>query len=110
MAVLQQQLSESDIVLTEAHVPGERAPKVVTGALMHAMRPGSVAVDLAVDSGGNIEATVPDDVVVTDLGVTCAGYGSAHRMASAQASSIYSSVYSSTLAEFLLSAGDSAGA
>jgi len=50
-------VSKSDVVITTAAVPGRRAPLLVTGEMVKAMRPGSVIVDLAADTGGNVELT-----------------------------------------------------
>ena len=60
-----------DVVITTALVPGRPAPKLVTAAAVRSMRPGSVVVDLAAESGGNCEVSVPGSVVVVD-GVTIA--------------------------------------
>jgi H+-translocating NAD(P) transhydrogenase subunit alpha len=48
---------EADVVITTAQVPGRRAPLLVTRAMVEAMKPGSVVVDLAAESGGNVEVT-----------------------------------------------------
>jgi NAD(P) transhydrogenase subunit alpha len=50
-------VAKSDVVITTAAVPGRRAPLLVTGDMVKAMRPGSVLVDLAADTGGNVELT-----------------------------------------------------
>jgi NAD(P) transhydrogenase subunit alpha len=62
----------SDVVITTAAVPGGRAPILVTAAMVDAMQPGSVIVDLAAERGGNCELTRPDEVVVRN-GVTILG-------------------------------------
>lgn len=51
-------VAASDVVITTAAVPGRRAPVIVTRAMIDAMRPGSVVVDMAAESGGNVEGTV----------------------------------------------------
>ena len=51
-------VAASDIVITTAAVPGRAAPRLVTAAMVAAMKPGSVLVDLAAESGGNIEGSV----------------------------------------------------
>lgn len=56
-------VAAADALITTAAVPGRRAPLLVTRAMVEAMRPGSVVVDLAADSGGNVEGSVPGDVV-----------------------------------------------
>jgi NAD(P) transhydrogenase subunit alpha len=69
-------IAASDIVLTTAAVPGRAAPRLVTAAMVAAMKPGSVLVDLAAESGGNIEGSVPGErrsVAVTGGEVTLIG-------------------------------------
>ena len=61
-----------DVVVCTAAVPGRPAPRILTGAMLQGMRPGSVVVDLAAESGGNCEATRPGETVELD-GVTVAG-------------------------------------
>jgi NAD(P) transhydrogenase subunit alpha len=65
-------VSDSDVVITTALIPGRPAPRLVTAAGVGSMRPGSVIVDLAAETGGNCELTVPGEVVVRD-GVTIVG-------------------------------------
>ncbi len=50
-------IAKSDVVITTAAVPGRKAPLLVTGEMVQGMRPGSVIVDLAADTGGNVELT-----------------------------------------------------
>ena len=50
-------VAKSDVVITTAAVPGRRAPLLVTGDMVKGMRPGSVIVDLASETGGNVELT-----------------------------------------------------
>ena len=56
-------VSASDALITTAAVPGRPAPRIVTADMVDAMRPGSVIVDLAAESGGNVEVTSPGEVV-----------------------------------------------
>lgn len=65
-------IAKSDVVITTAAVPGRRAPLLVTGDMVKGMRPGSVIVDLAAETGGNVELTEPGRVVDVD-GVTIIG-------------------------------------
>ncbi len=51
-------VANADILITTAAVPGRQAPVIVTRAMVEAMRPGSVIVDMAAESGGNVEGTV----------------------------------------------------
>lgn len=53
----------SDVVITTAAVPGRQAPLLLTAAMVEAMRPGSVVVDLAAESGGNCELSEPGEIV-----------------------------------------------
>jgi NAD(P) transhydrogenase subunit alpha len=50
-------VAKSDVVITTAAIPGRRAPVLVTGEMVKGMRPGSVIVDLAAETGGNVELT-----------------------------------------------------
>jgi proton-translocating NAD(P)+ transhydrogenase subunit alpha len=69
---LEQRISEFDVVITTAAVPGRAAPRIIPASAVRAMRPGSVIVDLASDTGGNCELTEPGSVVERD-GVTLVG-------------------------------------
>ena len=71
-AELEKRLPEFDAVITTAAVPGRPAPRLIPGAAVEAMRRGSVIVDLAAETGGNCELTVPGEEVVHD-GVTIVG-------------------------------------
>jgi len=71
-ALVAKTVSESDVVITTALVPGRPAPRLVTADGVASMRPGSVIVDLAAETGGNCELTEPGQVVVRD-GVTIVG-------------------------------------
>ena len=61
--VIAKAVAESDVVVTTALVPGKRAPLLITTAMVEAMRPGSVIVDLAAEAGGNCERTTPGQTV-----------------------------------------------
>jgi NAD(P) transhydrogenase subunit alpha len=65
-------VAKSDVVITTAAVPGRRAPLLVTGDMVRGMRPGSVIVDLAAETGGNVELTEPGKEVDV-AGVTIIG-------------------------------------
>ena len=71
-AALEERLAEMDVVITTALVPGRPAPRLIPAAAVAAMRPGSVIVDLAAETGGNCELTEPGTEVVRD-GVTIVG-------------------------------------
>lgn len=61
---LEKAISGFDVVITTALVPGRPAPRLVTAAAVEAMKPGSVVVDLAGETGGNCELTEPGKTVV----------------------------------------------
>jgi NAD(P) transhydrogenase subunit alpha len=63
-AALTEAIKGFDVVITTALVPGRPAPKLVTAAAVEGMKPGSVIVDLAGESGGNCELTEPGQAVV----------------------------------------------
>ena len=65
-------VAKADAVITTAAVPGRAAPLLVTRAMVEAMRPGSVVVDLAAESGGNVEGSVAGEEVLIG-GVTVWG-------------------------------------
>jgi len=67
-----QQCAKSDVVITTARVMGRQAPLIVTNAMLDGMQPGSVVVDLAVEAGGNVEASKLDKVIKRK-GVTIIG-------------------------------------
>jgi proton-translocating NAD(P)+ transhydrogenase subunit alpha len=56
-------IAAADALITTAAVPGRAAPKLVTSAMVEQMKPGSVVIDLAAESGGNVEGSVPGSVV-----------------------------------------------
>jgi NAD(P) transhydrogenase subunit alpha len=60
----------ADVVITTAAVPGKRAPLMMNDAAVLGMRRGSVIVDLAAPTGGNVSMSRPDETVVTPNGVT----------------------------------------
>jgi NAD(P) transhydrogenase subunit alpha len=69
---LEARIAEFDAVITTAAVPGRAAPRIIPASAVATMRPGSVIVDLAADTGGNCELTAPGEVVERD-GVTIVG-------------------------------------
>ncbi|MQA25071.1 MAG: NAD(P)(+) transhydrogenase (Re/Si-specific) subunit alpha [Micromonosporaceae bacterium] len=56
-------IADSDVLITTAAVPGRSAPRLVTTEMLAGMRPGSVAVDLAAETGGNIEGAVAGEEI-----------------------------------------------
>ncbi|RVQ65541.1 NAD(P) transhydrogenase subunit alpha [Croceicoccus ponticola] len=79
-------IAKQDIVITTALIPGRPAPRLISDEQIASMRPGSVIFDLAVAQGGNVEGSVPDQVVEKH-GVKIVGYSNtpAHLPADASA-------------------------
>jgi NAD(P) transhydrogenase subunit alpha len=65
-------LAQADVIITTAAIPGRPAPRLVTKDMLTGMRPGSVIVDLAAESGGNVEGSKPG----ADIDIKLAGGGS----------------------------------
>jgi NAD(P) transhydrogenase subunit alpha len=82
-------LRRTDIVICTALVPGKRAPVLLTEAMVAGMAPGSVIVDLAVDSGGNVEGSRPGEVAVTANGVRIVGHLNMPSRIAVDASQLY---------------------
>ena len=68
MELFRQQAREVDIIITTALVPGKKAPLLITKDMVELMKPGSVLVDLAAETGGNVEVTQPNEVVNHKVG------------------------------------------
>jgi NAD(P) transhydrogenase subunit alpha len=62
-------IAAADVLITTAAVPGRTAPRLVTTAMVSQMAPGSVVVDLASESGGNVEGSVAGEIVTTSNGI-----------------------------------------
>ncbi|MEU6655801.1 Re/Si-specific NAD(P)(+) transhydrogenase subunit alpha [Streptomyces sp. NPDC046900] len=82
-------ITEMDIVITTAQIPGRPAPTLITADMVASMKSGSVIVDMAAASGGNVEGMVKDEAVVTANGVTIIGYTDLPGRLPAQASQLY---------------------
>lgn len=70
---LGEHLKGIDVVVCTAAVPGRPAPKIISAAMVAGMKPGSVIVDLAAETGGNCELTQPGQTIELDDGVVIAG-------------------------------------
>jgi NAD(P) transhydrogenase subunit alpha len=90
---------ESDVVITAAQVFGRRAPVLVTAEMLNAMKPGSVVVDLAVETGGNVEGVVYDQVTDRN-GVKIVGIANLPGRAPLHASQVYAANLVSLVEEF----------
>jgi NAD(P) transhydrogenase subunit alpha len=69
---LSKAISQADVLITTAAIPGKKSPLIVTEEMVARMKKGSIVVDMAADSGGNVAGSVPGETVVKD-GVTISG-------------------------------------
>jgi NAD(P) transhydrogenase subunit alpha len=82
-------LKRTDIVICTALIPGRRAPLLLTEGMLSELAPGSVVVDLAVESGGNVEGSRLDEIVSTPQGVKIIGHANMPSRIAADASQLY---------------------
>lgn len=94
-----QQIAESDIVITTAQVFGRKPPVLVTKDMVEGMRPGSVIVDMAAETGGNVEGSVPGETVDVN-GISIIGDGNWANIVARDASQMYSSNLFNLVDEF----------
>ena len=92
-------IADSDIVITTAQVFGRKAPVLVTTDMVEAMQPGSVIVDMAAETGGNVEGSVAGQEVNVN-GVTIIGQGNWANFVSRDASQMYSSNLLNMVSEY----------
>ena len=88
-AVVDKALSNADIVITTAQIPGRNAPRLVHQATLAKMKAGSVLIDMAAGTGGNVEGSVPDETVTTPNGVRIVGAANIPSQLAAQSSDLY---------------------
>ncbi|KAM9972066.1 hypothetical protein ACTFIW_003415 [Dictyostelium discoideum] len=101
MALFERQCKEVDIVITTALIPGVPAPKLITKQMVDQMKPGSVIVDLAAETGGNCELTKPGEAYNYN-GVSIIGFTDLPSKMATQSSTLYSN----NITKFLLSLGN----
>ena len=88
--VMEQRCMQADLVITTAQVFGRRAPLILTNAVVEKMKPGSIVMDMAVESGGNVECSRRDEEVIVN-GVKVLGYRNLAGRVPRAASAMYSS-------------------
>ncbi len=71
-AALAEAVAAADLIITTAQVPGRKAPRLIDASMVAAMNPGSIIIDMAASSGGNVEGSLPDERVEVS-GVTILG-------------------------------------
>ncbi|GKW42978.1 Re/Si-specific NAD(P)(+) transhydrogenase subunit alpha [Pectobacterium parvum] len=89
MELFAAQAKDVDIIVTTALIPGKPAPRLITKEMVLSMKPGSVIVDLAAQTGGNCELTVADRITVTENGVKIIGYTDLPSRLPTQSSQLY---------------------
>jgi len=82
-------LKRTDVVICTALIPGRKAPILLTEAMLGELAPGSVVVDLAIESGGNVEGSRLGEIVTTAQGVKIIGYANMPSRIAADASQLY---------------------
>jgi NAD(P) transhydrogenase subunit alpha len=88
-AALAERIPDFDVVVTTAAIPGRPAPKLIPASAVERMRPGSVIVDVAAETGGNCELTAPGEVIEHG-GVTIDGTTNLPSLMAFHASQLYS--------------------
>lgn len=96
---MKEAIAESDIVITTAQVFGRPAPRIVSKDMVEAMKPGGVIVDMAVESGGNVEGSVANETVNVG-GVAIIGVSNLPSEVPRDASQMYSSNLFNLVSEF----------
>ena len=92
--------AQSDIVITTAKVFGRKAPRLVTTAMLQGMKAGSVVVDMALESGGNVEGAVAGEDVVTPNGVTLLGHTSLECTVATHATQVLAANFAAWITHF----------
>jgi len=88
-AVVDKAVSNANIVITTAQIPGRKAPVLVKAETVAKMKPGSVIIDMAVSSGGNVEGSKLDETVITENGARIVGIGNIPALVATEASALY---------------------
>ena len=92
--------AQSDIVITTAKVFGRKAPLLLTSETVKQMKPGSIIIDMAVKTGGNVEGSNPEKDVLTENGTLIVGGDSLERFVPRDASDMFSGNISAFLSHF----------
>jgi NAD(P) transhydrogenase subunit alpha len=91
--------SSSDVIITTAQVFGRPAPKIITSEMIEDMNPGSVIVDMAVGTGGNVEGSVPNENKELN-GITIVGNTNLPGEVAIHSSQVYASNIFNLIEEF----------
>ena len=88
-AIVDKAVSNADIVITTALIPGRNAPRLIKAETVAKMKPGSVILDMAVETGGNVEGSKEGETVTTENGVKILGIPNIPGTVSTEASALY---------------------
>ena len=88
-AIVDKAVSNADIVITTALIPGRNAPRLIKAETVAKMKPGSVILDMAVETGGNVEGSKEGETVVTENGVKILGIPNIPGTVATEASALY---------------------
>ena len=92
--------AQSDVIITTAQLFGRKAPVVLSKDIIAQMKPGTIIVDMAVESGGNVEGSKLNEEVVTANGVRILGMGNLPGRVAVHASQVYSANLHNLLEEY----------
>ena len=92
--------AQSDVIITTAKLFGRKAPRIISAEMVAGMKSGSVIVDMAAGSGGNVEGSKADEIVITPNGVTIIGDTCLEASVPATASQMYSANVYNYIAHF----------
>jgi H+-translocating NAD(P) transhydrogenase subunit alpha len=92
--------AQSDIVITTAKLFGRPAPRLLTAEMLAGMKPGSVVVDLAIDTGGNVEGSVPGEDITTAQGVLILGHPCLEGTVATHASQVFAANLAAWITHF----------
>ena len=90
-AIVDKAVSNADIVITTALIPGRNAPRLIKAETVAKMKPGSVILDMAVETGGNVEGSKEGETVFTENGVKILGIPNIPGTVATVASALYAS-------------------
>ena len=87
--IVDKAVSQADIVITTALIPGRNAPRLIKAETVAKMKAGSVILDMAVETGGNVEGSVVNEIITTANGVKIMGIPNIPAKLAAQSSALY---------------------
>jgi NAD(P) transhydrogenase subunit alpha len=89
-AIVDKAVANADIVITTALIPGRNAPRLIKAETVAKMKPGSIILDMAVETGGNVEGSIVGETVFTENGVKILGVPNIPATLATESSALYS--------------------